>query len=79
MASTSVVSRPSAPPRSPVQLIGDFPQAKSLGGRVCQGERGVLLVPYREIERPSGDGAQENQTRRLAAGAFALSMPKPNG
>jgi len=52
-----------------------YQQAKSLGGWVRQGERGVLLVLYREIERPSredNDTDEEQPGRLFLAKGFTV-------
>lgn len=58
-----------------------FQQAKSLGGWVRQGERGVLLVLYREIEQPSDEEPEEEPTRRLflAKGFTVLNLEQTSG
>jgi antirestriction protein ArdC len=49
-----------------------FQQAKSLGGWVRQGEQGVLLVLYREIERPTGEDDDEDTRRLFVAKGFTV-------
>jgi antirestriction protein ArdC len=60
-----------------------FQQAKSLGGWVRQGECGVLLLLYREIERPSDPEAEqeERHSRRLflAKGFTVFNLEQTGG
>jgi antirestriction protein ArdC len=59
-----------------------FQQAKSLGGYVRQGERGVLLVLYRDVLVPTKDRHEgENDGRRifLAKGFTVFNLEQTGG